>query len=166
MSTASPIPWLPQLVSLTGTEQDNLAQLHQIFVTDFVRGRPSFLGLPVEWRRAPAPGTGYEDGFLHIVTRDDPRKGVRTFDRLRAERLSWCAAVLAHVGDPAIKVWDYRKDRRLVRTYAWLEDHDYVVDMQKRTINGRRVAFLITAYHVDGPRSRRQLQLSYDRRIR
>lgn len=166
MSSLPPPAWLPPLQTLTGELQQDLATLHGIFSADFTHSRPGFLGMPVEWRQTLVSGTIYEDAFWHIVTRDSPQAGVRVFDRLRAERLPWCAAVLRNATDQAVKVWDFRKTRRIVRTYAWLEHHDYVVVLEKRMIKTRPSAFLITAYHVDGTRSRNQLQRTFDERIR
>lgn len=72
--------------------------------------------------------------------------------------------MLQHSDDPAITRWRYREPKGQIRQYLWLEALDYVVVLEERNMLRWPVLFLITAYHVDGESSRRQLRKKYERR--
>ena len=48
-----------------------------------------------------------------------------------------------------------------MRTYVWLEDWDYVVILEKRKHRIGKIAFLITAFHVEGKSRRINLERKY-----
>jgi hypothetical protein len=123
-------------------------------------------GLPIWWDRAVRPGEQYEEGFLHLVTRKDQRTGDRIFDPRRAERLPWCGPTITNCQDPCVKMWDYQEGDRRVNTYIWLEEFDYVVLLRRQSMRKRDVAFLLTAYHIDGPSVRRSFARKYQLRMR
>jgi len=52
-----------------------------------------------------------------------------------------------------------------LRTYLWLESFDYVIVLEKRNLRIGIIAFLITAYHVDGAWIRSQLLKKYANRV-
>jgi hypothetical protein len=165
----TPPSWLPAIVSCDGVWDDVLAVLYGIFDRDFRQRAPRFRSLPVWWDRTVKPGERYEEGFWHLITRDDHALGERLADFRRAERLPWCRPTLDNEQDPAVAVWDYDKGRKQIRTYVWLRDFDYVVVLERR-IFGKRdrprsAMFLVTAYHVDGDRTRRQLEASFAARV-
>lgn len=165
MSNVARPSWLPPMVALSGSLPHDLAILHNTFVKDFDQGNPTFLGIPVSWDRKLVTGATYCGAFWHIVSRANPSTQMRELDPSRARRLPWCAAVLANASDSAVKVWDYEKGRGNVRTYAWLEQLDYVVVLEKQQRRLTNVAFLVTAYHLDGDYSRRQLKGLHRRRV-
>ena len=63
-----------------------------------------------------------------------------------------------------VKVWDYEEDDGRVRTYVWLELHDYVVILEKKAKRVGSVVFLVTAFHVDGKQKREDLQRRFQRK--
>ena len=158
------IPWLPQMVCIDGVWFEAISRLYSIFVTDIKDGRPFFENLELWWDRRILPGESYEECFWHLVTKDDQETGGRLLDNRRAERLPWCGPTICYSTDPAVKVWDYEEAKRRIRTYLWLEDYDYVVVLEKQTRGFREVAFLVTAYHVDGESRRRSLEKKYNAR--
>ena len=155
--------WLPEMISVNGIWENVLARLYDVFDRDFNRGRPVLSGFPVWWDRRIAKGSIYEEGFWHLVSRKEERTGDRFFDPRRAERLPWCKPTLDHANDPAVKFWEYGAGRRK-RIYVWLEQHDYVIIMEKRRQRIGVVAFLLTAHHVDGPNRRESLKRKFDKR--
>jgi len=161
--------WLPPVVDCNGVWREVVAALYAIFMRDFTNGRPSFRGRPIWWDRRRDPGDSYEIGFWHLISRDDLQTGDRLPDFRRAERLPWCRPVLDHEADQAVLVWNADRGGGDVRTYLWLRDLDYVVVLQRRALRnrgvGRSVMFLVTAYHVDGDRTRKQLEGSYASRV-
>ncbi len=66
--------------------------------------------------------------------------------------------VIANSTEPEVEVWDYEEGRGRVRTYVWLRDHDYLVVLEKRQKRIGLVAFLVTAFHIDGPGKRADLE--------
>jgi hypothetical protein len=156
--------WLPPRLDLNGDWNDILDDIYAIFTRDF-KARPLFLGCEPVWHdRRILPGETFEECFWHLVTRKDKASGDRLPDFRRAERLPWCAPILRNVEDPAVKFWHYREGDGRLRTYAWLEAGDYVVILERKPKQIGQVAFLITAYHIDGDSTRRSMRKRYERR--
>lgn len=156
--------WLPPVVNVNGELHEVFGMLYGIFDADFrCRGR-QFLAMPVWWdRRVIDPP--YEEGFWHLIARKDYRCGERLLDFRRAERLPWCGPTITNCGDECVKVWDHEESDRRVRTYVWLERYDYVVILEKKAKRIGRVAFLVTAFHLDGCQRRAALERKYKKRL-
>jgi hypothetical protein len=67
-------------------------------------------------------------------------------------------------GDPALLTPRQRAEK--TSTYVWLVEHDYVVILHRRELGTGTVFFLRSAYHVDGPWSRKNFERKYADRIR
>jgi hypothetical protein len=158
-------PWLPPIVSTNGGWEEVLTRLYAIFDRDFKQGKPEFQGRIVFWDNRIPPGEKYEEGFWHLITKKEYHTGDRLLDPPRAERLPWCAPTIQHSDDGTIKVWDYTEGTGRVRTYVWLEDSDYLVILEKKKGRTREIAFLVTAYYVDGEGTRRSLKRKYASRF-
>ncbi len=148
-----PPDWLPQMLSLQGEWESILKLLYSVFEADFRNDHPKFQGKRLQWDRIPDDKYGYEEGFWHLVTRDDKTTGARLPDFRRAERLPWCRPTIDHSDDAMVKVWDYREKGKKIRTYLWLDLWDYCIVMEKR----KKVVALITAFYIDGDSKRRNL---------
>lgn len=159
--SAAPL-WLPAMIVVEGVWEEALARLYACFEDDFKRGRPRLEHRRVLWDTRILPGDRYEEGFWHLITRDDRAAG-RIPDFRRAERLPWCAPAIWNCRDVAVKMWDYCERGRL-RCYVWIERVDYVVVLEKRVRCFGAVAYLVTAFHVDGDSSRRSLERKYQQR--
>lgn len=161
--------WLPPMAETDGVWEEVVARLYAVFQLDFKQGRPTFEGRPVWWDRRILSGDIYEEGFWHLITRTNRQTGDRIPEFPRAKRLPWCAPCVRTSPTPELKVWDYLEGNGRTRTYVWLKDWEYVVVLEKQTRRqaGRSlpIALLITAYHVDGPASRRRLTRKYEQRI-
>jgi hypothetical protein len=158
-----PPRWLPEMVNVNGEPDKVFAMLHGIFDADFRRYGRQLLSLPVWWdRRVIDPP--YEEGFWHLITRKDYGSGDRLLDFRRAERLPWCGPTITNCSEECVKVWDYEEGDRRVRTYVWLEAYDYVVILEKQAKRVGTVAYLITAFHVDGKQKREDLERKYRKR--
>ena len=163
--------WLPELVVTDGEWNDVIGQLYTIFESDFKRGKPMFRGLSIWWEQRRQPGDPYEDGFWHLVARDDDATGDRLFDPPRAQRLRWCLAAINNSADNAVLQWEYEEGDGRVRTYLWMREFDYVVILERKTKHSKTtgqwfdIYDLITAFHVDGDSERRNLQRKYDHRL-
>jgi hypothetical protein len=156
--------WLPHKVSVNGQWDRVLEMLYGIFVQDFIHSSPLFEGRMILWDDRILDGQ-YEEGFWHLITRDEYANGKATGNRLfdppRAERLPWCAPTINNSIDPAVRVWNYREGSGRLRTYLWLDQFDYVIVLEIWSQRRGEVAFLFTAHHVDGASTRKKLQNKY-----
>jgi hypothetical protein len=156
--------WLPPMIRVNGDWKQVLAGLYTIFEKDFKQTKCKFGSAEVWWDRRILENECYEEGFWHLITRINKKTKERLFDPRRAERLPWCAPVIANANDKRVKVWDFREGKGDIRSYLWLEELDYVVILTKRKLRFGDAIFLITAYYVDGDYQRRVLQRKYSNR--
>ena len=165
--------WLPDMICVDGDFTQVVSRLYNIFHRDFIETHPKLADMDV-WHDRKVKDGKYEEVFWHLIERDHNKQGSRSFDLRRAERLPWCAPTLNNSKKPQVRYWICAKNKKLT-CYAWLEDCDYVVVLEKRRLsakiaNGvekpeRTIAFLKTAYHVDGESQRRYFRKKYERRI-
>ena len=154
--------WLPEMVSVNGSWDEIVKRLYRVFHVDFIQRGCTYEGRSVSWdnRILPDDPYQYEEGFWHLITKMDRNTEERLLDNRRAERLPWCSPTIENSGEVAVVVWDYVEGTGRLRTYLWLKDCDYVIVLEKR----RKGAFLVTAFHVSGDSTRRNLQRKFDER--
>lgn len=157
--------WLPPIISLDGVWEEILIRLYNVFEQDFKRTKKILWNMEVWCDRTIRKELGYEEGFFHLIEREDYSSGERLFDPRRAERLPWCGPTISNVSDAAVKAWYWLDRKRKVRIYVWLEKFDYVIILEKRQFRIGTVAFLVSAFYVDGPSKRRDLHRRYDERV-
>jgi len=157
--------WLPEIVAIDGAWEVVISILYRIFESDFIETKRRFQGLPVWWDRKCLAGECYEEGFWHLITKVDGEPGERLFQPRRAERLPWCGPAISNSTHEAVIVWDYMEGKRgRLRTYVWLENLDYVVILERQEKRKGQIAFLVTAFYVEGSSGRRNLEKKYDKR--
>jgi hypothetical protein len=156
--------WLPHVVNVNGVWERVLVTLYNIFQADFIQSQPKFDERLIIWDERKIDGL-YEEGFWHLITKNDPSTGDRYPDFPRASKLPWCAPTIRHANDPEVQTWDYQEGTGRLRSYLWLKAWDYVVILEKRDTSRGAVAFLVTAYHVEGASSRSKLQRKWDNRM-
>ncbi len=155
--------WLPALVSISGEPNQVFARLYKIFEADFKQTERALEGVSIRWDNRILEGK-YEEGFWHLITKQDQEAKERLLDPRRAERLPWCGPTITNAKDSVVKMWNFREANRRLRTYLWLEAWDYVVILEKRQQSGREIAFLITAFYVEGNSTRKRLRDKYAKR--
>ena len=155
--------WLPDLIPIDGEFDSVVEKLYKVFFRDFRSNRPSFQGMQIWWdqKLSEEDRRKYEEGFWHLITKEDQRTGERLISPRRAERIAWCAAIISNHEDPAVRVWKGRKGRKGDRVFLWLHEHDYVVIFKELQMRRGPVMFLLTAYFIDGASSRRWFEKSY-----
>ena len=165
------IPWLPEIVCVDGEWEEILGRLYEVFTSDFKR-RKLILDSKEVWHDRRKLDGAYEEGFWHLISRKDRYTGDRLLDNRRAERLPWCAPSIQNYSDANIKFWRYREGNGTINMYVWLFELDYVVILKERRLQqidenkpARTVAFLLTAYHLDGPGRRAGFERKYNERI-
>lgn len=149
--------WLGAEATTDGSWATVVTDLYAVFHADFVVGKPKLGTMPVWWDQHRARGAAYEEGFWHLVTRTDDLTMARVPDFPRARKLPWCAPIILHSTDAYVTAWRYQEGNGKVRTYLWVQPDDYVIVLEERTARLGQVAFLVTAYAVDGESTRRNL---------
>lgn len=171
--------WLPAVVPFSGNWDAFIRTLYAIFEADFKRGAPRFRSRPVWFNNFVETDDSYrfEEGFWHLVTRDqwvwNPKTRQKEKERLpefdRAGRVPWARPIIEHAQDAAVLVWDSEEPSKkggiVIRTYLWLEPHQYVVVLQRKERERGDVFNLVTSFFVDSHKSS-DLRSRYDRRCK
>ncbi len=166
--------WLPPLANIDGPIEIVVPQLYAIFHHDIVSGGLRLNNWCLIWDQHPREifGLTYEECFWHLVSRyrymwtSAGLMKQRDFDPLRAERLPWFAPTVKHANSDNVLVWNYLEKGRRLRTYVWLYDWDYVIVLEPKRLRKGMVYFIITAYYVDGPATKKSLEIKYEKRCR
>jgi hypothetical protein len=173
---APPPGWLPAAIPFAGDWSVFVAVIYTVFCRDFKGTWPRFRAWPV-WhdRRVLPDGDGKEEGFWHLVSRDQwvynrqTRRNEK--ERLpeldRAGRLPWARPLVEHETDAAVQAWDFDEVTNrgpAVRTYIWLKAHDYVIILERQKRERGDIFQLITSFLVDHEGKRRDLESRHARR--
>lgn len=170
--------WLPDHVPHSGDWEAFIRTLYAVFESDFKHSAPRFLSLPV-WhdRRIEAEDRyRFEEGFWHLVTKDEwvynrttrRKEKVRVPEFDRASRLPWAKPVIVNSHEKTVIAWDYEDETsrgRVVRSYLWLKDFDFVVILERQTARERKIYKLITSFHVCYEAKRKDLERRYAQRV-
>lgn len=161
---ANPPSWLPPQLVLDNNWDKAVRQLYTVFEHDFINNHFRFGNRLVWWDRDKIDSP-YDESFWHITTREDKKTKIRYPDFPRAKKITWCRPCIKHFYEKEILNFDYPMNWGIA-TYLWLKNHDYVVILKKKTLSkGLEVAYLKTAFNVDGQSTRNQLQERFDNRI-
>ena len=179
MTTPATPVWLPTRLQFGGDWEIFVRELYAIFGRDFKINSPRFRALPVWHNRRIDPGDkyGFEEGFWHLVTRDqliynrqtrrNEKKRLPELDR--AGRLPWARPIIDHETAGDVLAWEFDEATKwgmVVRTYIWLKDHDYVVILERQQRRHGAIYMLVTSFYLDYEAKRRDLMSRYDRRRR
>ena len=176
MTTPAMPDWLPPNLPFDGDWKVFVRALYIVFERDFKTNLPILRTLPI-WhdRRVLPDGDGKEEGFWHLVTRDQwvynrttrRNEKQRLPELNRAGRLPWARPIIDHETTPDVLAWEFdevTKRGMVVRTYIWLKDHDYVVILERQQKRQGVVYMLVTSFHLDFEAKRRDLMSRYERR--
>ena len=152
--------WLPDLYPASRWTHDTYDALYQLFQRDFIDSQPVYYG-HVVWF-FPELDDGKEVIFWHLTSRKDKETGRRLPDPRRCECLPWVRPMLDQPNRPEVLSWDHEEGDGTVKTYVWLENHDFLVILKKYPDGGRR---LITSYWVEYSNEKRKLRNKYERRL-
>lgn len=162
-----PIPtWLPPIAPVSGDLGVVVRALFSIFNLDFVTAQPGLGGMSIRWDRRATQFEGVQCclGYRHLITREDGTC-IRQFDPIRAERMPWCKPMLTNCNDAGVRMWRRLEPPKRTMIYVWLEYQDYFAVLEERQESTGTVAFLITAYHVDGESVRHSLRTKWADRL-
>ena len=153
--------WLPPMALVNPWNEQTFDALYRIFREDFIESRPIYEGHPV-WI-FPDVEDGKEVIFWHLTHRLDRAAGERIPDLRRCERLPWVRPLIDNSIEPEVLAWDYEEGDGSVKTYVWLENHDFLALMKKYANGTRR---LLTSFFIDYPRYSDKLRKKYAKRIK
>src|SRR5574337_402263 len=95
--------FLPQMLNLDGEWTATLERLYAVFSRDFKETKTHHKGLRVIYNGLIRPdGQGKEEGFWHVVSRDNKSTGERLPDYPRAKRLPWAKPMMESPERPEI----------------------------------------------------------------
>lgn len=154
--------WLPAELDLNGSWPEIRGLLHTIY-TGRVRRGLRFRGLPVmpDGRKSEDE---FEDGYWHLTSRNASvwnaqkrcKEKVRNYDPKRSARLPWVVAIIQNADAPEVSVFESVDETTgRLRTYLWLEESEFVVVLERRTLpakDGKKEFHfyqLVTAFCVD-----------------
>lgn len=155
--------WLPDIQPLEGDWDKDLARLYDVFTKCFIDSKCFLDGALVWPDKRKLDGGDYEEGFWHLITRDEKYTKERLLDLRRAERLHWLRPMIENCNDERVKTFVWLHNAKTPRIHIWLEECDYIVILEKSP-NGR-LAVLVTAYHLDGSNQREKYAKRYDERV-
>ena len=152
---------LPEKLELYGTTQENLAKLYGVFRHDLIDQRVQFQGLPVVLDNRIRDNR--EEGFWHLITRQDQPVGRRDIDYKRAKRLPWIRPLIEGHPHPDILAWEADepngKGKVVHKHYFWYDQGKYLIVLWKQPGN----YFLATAFYVNEGHDRIRYREKYQR---
>ena len=168
--------WLPSLIDVDPWPDYMYEVLYKVFCRDIRNVTFRYLGHEVWFYRNKEDGK--EAIFWHLTTRRPkkiPRRKSKFYppgqvydpqdrfpDPPRCARLRWVRPITENAHDQQVLSWDYVESDGGIHTYAWLKGDDFVVILEKRDNESRR---LITSFYVDYDSKRDDLQRKYENRI-
>lgn len=181
MIAAPPVPtWLPVTIQFQGDWNSFVRVLYVVFEADFKTGNSRFRSRPLwhnNWVAKDCPYQ-YEEGFWHLVTRDQwvynrqtRRKEKERLPELdRAARLPWAKPITQNEDSQELVAWEFEEETprhgKVVRIYLWLKEMDYVVILERQSKRLGEVYMLVTSFLVDCDAKRKDLESRYARRLK
>ncbi|MBI5806139.1 hypothetical protein HZA73_08845 [candidate division TA06 bacterium] len=158
--------FLPPLLPMAGEWSTIVDELYKIFVTDFKWNSTFHNNLRVDYNRTiNEDGQGKEEGFWHVVSKDQLSEGgikERLPDYRRAERLPWAKVIMTSGTRPEITIFDYKEgpQNKGVRRNIWLREYNYCLILQHK----KTKYYWVTAFHVDEEYNK-TLTKHYEKRV-
>jgi len=156
--------WLPPMLTVMPWQSDTYEALYAVFCRDLRRGDLSYLGFNV-WFYPNTEEDGKEAIFWHLTSRLDKSQDppVRLPDLRRSERLNWIRPMIFRCpcGAGDLLDWDHLEGDGAIKTYIWIQQHDFVIILKKLPDGRRR---LITSCHLDN-HEREKMRKKWERRL-
>jgi len=128
---------------------EHINQIFELFKQHFLVEGVSFNAslLKIYDKKSKVPQfKGKPETFVHIVTREDNKSGLRIFDRDRANKVHWIKPVLTQSLDSRIYIFDKPHDKTgRPQKYFWFKSRKFVVILR----NYYADQYLMTAFCVE-----------------
>lgn len=146
--------FLPETIQFSGDWNAFVALAYGVFKRDFLDSSPRFHSRPVSVNRSKKDGSPMEEGFWHLITREDKKSKERLPDFPRAERITWARPIIENYSTAGMDCWRYLEGSGRVRYYLYAKAVDYLVILEESP----RSFFLVTGFYVDSDWKRRELE--------
>ena len=146
--------FLPETIRFAGDWGVFVALAYGVFKVDFLDSAPRIHGRPVSVNRSKKDGSPMEEGFWHLITREDKQSKDRLPDFPRAERITWARPIIENYSTAGMDCWRYLEGSGKVRLYLYARVVDYLVILEESP----RSFFLVTGFYVDSEWKRKELE--------
>jgi hypothetical protein len=146
--------FLPATIRFAGDWDAFVALAYGVFKVDFLDSPPRFHSRPVSVNRSKKDGSQMEEGFWHLITREDKKLNERLPDFPRAERITWVRPLIENHSTSGMDCWRYLEGSGRVRYYLYAKAMDYLVILEESP----KSFFLVTGFYVDSDWKRRELE--------
>lgn len=156
-----PFPFLPETIRFTGDWAAFVTLAYRVFKEGFLDSSPHFHGQRVSVNLSKKDGSPMEEGFWHLITREDKKLKERFPDFPRAERIVWVRPIIENFSAGGIDYWKYLEGDGQVRHYIYAKAADYLVILEEKP----KCFFLVTGFYVDSKWKRQELENKKNKRI-
>lgn len=135
-------------LSIDGPNVKQLFKMYGIFLNDIVKIPIVIKGVPVSYNRNLSKHpicSGKLQAFEHIITRESKYKGIRDFDRDRANKVHWIRPIIENVSDSRIKYFERINNDGYNQQFYWYEAKGFIVIIREMKPD----LMLITSFSVD-----------------
>ncbi len=157
--------FLPDKLDLNGKEWNEIIEsVYSVFEKDFKKHKTTHFDTEVEFdRKILDDGSHKEEGFWHIVEKENKSVDERQFDTERAQRLPWIRPALEADDKDEVIIFDFDHGSKSkgIRRYVWLKELNYVTILQPKD----EIFFLVTAFYIDSSWKRKDLEKKYNKRL-
>lgn len=146
-------PFLPEIILYKGDWHAFVTLAYCVFKTDFLDSSPRFHSqrVTVNLKKDESPK---EEGFWHLITREDKKVKERLPDFPRAERITWVRPIIENYSTTGMDCWRYLEGNGRVRHYLYARAEDYLVILEESA----KSYFLVTGFYVDSEWKRKDLE--------
>lgn len=149
-----PFSFLPETIPFKGDWYAFVTLAYCVFKMDFLDSSPRFHSQRVSVNRSKKDGSPMEEGFWHLITREDKKLKERLPDFPRAERITWARPIIENYSTTGMDCWRYLEGNGRTRHYLYAKAVDYLVILEE----GPKSFFLVTGFYVDSDWKRRELE--------
>lgn len=154
------LEFLPEPLSYDGDWPRFVEELYKIFQRDFMLSQPRLENMLVCIDNRKIDDSR-EEGFWHLVTRQDKQASERFPEIPRAERLPWIRPLIENYQNKNVTYWRYLEGNRKVRHYIWAKAVDFAVILAQEKVR----LFVVTAFCVDFEGKKSDLERRYAKRL-
>lgn len=156
-----PIDFLPDTIQFTGDWHPFVTLAYAVFKQNFLDSSPRFHSRLVTVNLSKKDGSPMEEGFWHLITREDKKVKDRLPDFPRAERITWVRPIIENYSAAGMDCWRYLEGNGQVRHYLYARAADYLVIVEEKP----RSFYLVTGFYVDSEWKRNDLEKKKAKRI-
>jgi len=152
--TSQHLSFLPETIRFSGDWNAFVTLAYRVFKEGFLDSSPRFHGQRVNVNLSKKDGSPMEEGFWHLITREDKKLKQRLPDFPRAERITWVRPIIENFSSVGMDCWKYLEGNGQIRYYLYAKADDYLVILEEK----HKSFFLVTGFYVDSEWKRKELE--------